>query len=128
MKEYKKKWQINNKQKCRESTRIYQKIKRQNPLFRLNRSTSKAIWASLVDKKGGRHWETLVKFTFDELVAHIEPKFNSKMTWENYGTYWELDHIKPISLCDSFEEAWQLSNLQPLECSINRGKGNRYIG
>ena len=49
------------------------------------------------------------------------------MTWDNYGTYWEVDHIKPLSLCDAFEEAWQLSNLQPLTCSENRSKGNKYV-
>jgi 5-methylcytosine-specific restriction endonuclease McrA len=53
------------------------------------------------------------------------------MTWENYGIYWHIDHIKPLSwfnLETEFKDAWALSNLQPLEATKNLSKGNRYIG
>lgn len=50
------------------------------------------------------------------------------MNWDNYGSFWEIDHYKPISKCSSFHEVWELSNLQPLKCTENRSKGNRYNG
>lgn len=53
------------------------------------------------------------------------------MTWDNYGKYWHLDHIKPLSWFDletEFKDAWHLSNLQPLEATENLSKNNRYIG
>ncbi len=55
------------------------------------------------------------------------------MNWENYAIYWEVDHIKPRSLFKyesiddkEFKECWSLSNLQPLERSINKIKGANY--
>jgi 5-methylcytosine-specific restriction endonuclease McrA len=76
----------------------------------------------------------LVSFSLDELKNHLESLWESWMNWDNRGQWkkdiktWHIDHIKPISLCNSFEEAWQLSNLQPLEAKKNLSKGNRYIG
>lgn len=36
-------------------------------------------------------------YTFDDLKVHLENQFDDVMNWSNYGTYWELDHIKPIT-------------------------------
>ena len=41
------------------------------------------------------------------------------MTWDNHGTYWELDHIVPFSSFDltdaiQFKQAVHYTNLQPL--------------
>lgn len=124
--EIKKRYKIRNRASCLASAREYQRNKRKDPLFRLNRAMSKAVWAWLKSGKGFRHWETFVEFTLSDLIAHLEKKFTSEMNWDNYGTYWEVDHVKPISLCETFEEAWKLNNLQPLTCSKNRSKGNKF--
>lgn len=51
------------------------------------------------------------------------------MNWDNYGTYWEIDHIKPLcqfpATTESVKVVWNLNNLQPLECKYNRSKGGR---
>ena len=49
------------------------------------------------------------------------------MNWENYGTYWEIDHIKPIEMFDftnenEIQECWNYKNLQPLTINENRTK------
>jgi hypothetical protein len=121
--EAKKKWRNANREVYRAMLRDVQKRKRLDPMFRLNQSTSKAI--SLGLRKEGRHWETLVSFTLDELKVHLERRFRDGMTWDNYGPHWELDHIKPRSKCESFHETWELNNLQPLLRFENRSKGNR---
>lgn len=86
---------------------------------------STAIWCWLKKDKGYKHWEVLVEFTKEELIIHLEQQFKLGMTWENYGSYWEVDHIKPVTKCETFEEAWKLTNLQPLTVKDNRIKGNR---
>ncbi len=57
------------------------------------------------------------------------------MTWENYGTYWSLDHIIPQSATPwdsvehpNFKKSWALDNLQPLPRRENAVKGNIYEG
>jgi hypothetical protein len=49
------------------------------------------------------------------------------MSWANYATYWEIDHIKPCSDFDltRLEECvicFALENLRPLTLLINRGR------
>jgi 5-methylcytosine-specific restriction endonuclease McrA len=68
-----------------------------------------------------------------DLIQHLESLFTSEMTWENYGTYWHVDHIKPQSLFvytsmtdDEFKKCWSLSNLQPLEAKENIRKSNKW--
>jgi len=124
-------WQQANPEKVRKIRQKYHcskyQLNRQDPMWRLNRATSKSIWESLKKAKGGRHWEALVGFTLQEMQEHLEGRFQSGMTWENYGVYWEVDHIKPLARCASFEEAWALSNLQPLTTNKNRSKGTKWL-
>ena len=92
---------------------------------------SKAIWDWLKGNKNYRHWETLVGYTMNDLKSHLEKQFYDDMTWENYGQYWHIDHIIPLSWFKDeldFNEAWKLSNLQPLKKFENLSKNNRYIG
>jgi len=51
------------------------------------------------------------------------------MNWENYGSYWEIDHIVPLSAFkitsyedESFKNCWSLKNLRPLQHSVNSSK------
>ena len=92
-----------------------------------------ALYRALKSKKSGRKWELLVGYTVNDLIKHLESKFDDKMSWDNYGSYWEVDHIKPRSLFNyicpedkEFKECWELSNLQPLEAIENMKKGNKY--
>ena len=43
------------------------------------------------------------------------------MNWNNYGTYWEIDHIYPISKGGSFHYI----NTQPLTVLENQVKSNK---
>jgi hypothetical protein len=113
--------------------REYMKCYRQKPGVRLAACISAALVQSLKAAKAGRHWETLVGYTVNELMAHLESKFKPGMSWENQGSYWHIDHIKPQSWFDQlnpeqFKECWALENLQPLEATENIRKGNRWEG
>jgi len=98
---------------------------------KLNSNMSRGISQSLRNNtKAGRHWEALVDFTVDQLKKHLEKLFKPGMTWENQGSYWEIDHKIPIAVFNfktpehlDFKKCWSLKNLQPLETSKNRSKG-----
>lgn len=73
-------------------------------------------------------------YSIDDLKSHLESKFLTGMSWDNYGE-WHIDHIVPdswfnyVSDCDEeFKQCWSLDNLQPLWATDNCSKGNRFAG
>jgi hypothetical protein len=65
--------------------------------------------------------------SISELKVYIESKFQSGMSWNNYGK-WHIDHIKPLVKFDlqdraQFLEACHFTNLQPLWAEQNILKG-----
>nr|CAI9752059.1 hypothetical protein YSBCXYJI_YSBCXYJI_CDS_0157 [Caudoviricetes sp.] len=94
---------------------------------KLNKSISVSINKSLQGFKLGRHWENLLNYTLQQLKEHLESQFTPEMNWDNYGSYWEIDHIIPQNLfnitdenCLDFKICWSLLNLRSLEKSLNR--------
>lgn len=123
-----------NKEKKIKQARIYQRKRRKTDIkFRLDRNLGTAIYLALKKKKAGRKWEILVGYTIEELIKRLEFNFDDKMSWDNYGKYWWIDHKKPRSLFkykesedQEFKDCWCLANLQPLEKIENIKKSNKY--
>ena len=70
--------------------------------------------------------------TMDEYTQYLEQMFTPDMNWDNYGEYWEIDHIKPIDAFDLNEEeqlyeAFKYTNTQPLKKEDNREKSNKLV-
>ena len=112
-----KEWRKKNPDNVRKHARDYTKKRRQTD-FKF---------------KDVKHWEILVDFTLNELIEHLESKFENNMSWENYGK-WHIDHIVPKSYFiyenykdKKFKECWNLKNLQPLWAEENRLKSNSLI-
>lgn len=64
-----------------------------------------------------------------ELVAHLESKFQKGMSWDNYGE-WHIDHIIPCSAFDltnpsHIATCFHYQNLQPLWAADNIRKSNK---
>lgn len=129
--QYKSNWKKVHREQHLAQAREYARNQRKDPYKRVSKNMSKAIWNCLKHNKNHCTWLKFVDFTLGELIQHLEQKFTPEMSWQNYGVYWHIDHIKPISWFDlhtEFKDAWALSNLQPLEASENLSKNNRYIG
>lgn len=111
----------------------YARLRRQNdPKLRIAQTVSRSIAHSLRGRKAGRHWETLVGYTLDDLMRHLESQFLLGMTWERYGEF-HIDHIRPIASFNftspddlEFRQCWALSNLQPLWAEDNMRKGAKW--
>jgi hypothetical protein len=111
--------------------------RRKDPTFRLMLNTKNAIYKAIVRENGGKNGsKTLdsLPYTIEQLKEHLEKQFDENMTWDNYGSYWHVDHIYPQSklpfksLSDkNFELCWSLNNLRPLEASENLQKSNKII-
>ncbi len=64
--------------------------------------------------------------TTTELSTHISDQwYDEKMSWKNYGSYWNVDHIIPVSIGENKSSVSSYSNLQPLTVEENVQKGNK---
>jgi hypothetical protein len=63
----------------------------------------------------------LIGYDVPELLSHLESLFDCKMSFDNFGTYWHIDHIIQRNKfyfdsydSEQFKQCWSLSNLRPL--------------
>ncbi len=126
---------INNKDRLDECRRIRERERRKDPFIKINKNISAQIRSALKEKKNGRHWESIVNFTLNDLINHLESQFREGMAWENYGKGgWHIDHKFPVSWWkfrtpedEDFKRCWALKNLQPLWEKENLSKQNFYF-
>jgi hypothetical protein len=130
-------WNCKNKQRFNDNKKKY--VQNHPEIFksvshRLRHAVSSGIRRILAGKKNGIKWSSLVGYGTEELKKHIEQQFTEMMSWENYGMYWEIDHIIPVASFKintptdvDFKKCWALSNLRPLSVSENRSKKNNIV-
>lgn len=66
------------------------------------------------------------------LKKHLEVNFKEGMNWENYGSYWHIDHIRPcssfdLSIKEEQQKCFHYTNLQPLTAEENHRKSDRKL-
>ena len=131
-KKRRKEWEANlteeGKTALRERMRMWI---RSNPEQVIKRRIHALMSRSLRGNKNGASWESLVGYTTEELMAHLESKFKDGMSWEN-RRMWHIDHIRPVVSFtyrspddQGFKECWSLINLQPLWAFDNMSKGSK---
>ncbi len=123
-------WRLRNLDHARALARKNMARQRATPWGDITQKVFRAMRGAL--RKGGNvqsKYAVALGYTWAALHAHIEAQFTSDMTWENWGTVWEMDHIIPLSatkyqsLDDPlFRQAWCLDNLRPLPKGENRRK------
>ena len=118
-KEYQKEYFQENKKKIYNYKKGYFQ---NNPEVKLTNSMRKKVANEL--NKGFRFMSSTMKYlgcNFNEYSEYLENQFDKNMSWENYGEYWEIDHIIPLSKGGSF----YYTNTQPLTVEENRKKKDR---
>ena len=129
---YKKEYYYKNREKVLEAKRKYENNRlRRDPNFKLSLYLRNRVRGALKGLHKSDATMKLIGCTVEELWKHLESKFESWMTRENYGL-WHVDHIKPCSKFDLIDSAQQricfhYSNLQPLEAIENMKKGAKII-
>jgi hypothetical protein len=130
-KEFLKSRRNDNKDKIKEKKRIYYQNRRKNDsMYRLSHNLRNIIYKSCKSRKSSFRTEKIIGCSFEDFKLHLECKFESWMTWENYGKYngeleygWDIDHIIPLCSAINEEELIKLNhftNLQPLCSKVNR--------
>lgn len=89
-----------------------------DPSFRIRRTLSTRIWHALKGNCESKKTIELLGCGIQNVKTWLESKFQSGMSWNNYGE-WHIDHIIPCNSFDLTKKEEQLkcfhhSNLQPL--------------
>lgn len=137
-----KKWQLANKEYCKERARRYNQRpeikarrneylrnqRKQNHPERLRQNLRRRITGALRGECKAAHTIELLGCSIESLVERLEGLFLPGMTWGNYGRNgWHIDHITPLVSFDLSDPAQQFAachyaNLQPLWAWDNQSK------
>jgi len=115
-KQYQKEYWHKNKKRIYENKKTFFD---KNPEAKMLQKTR--IQVSKEISRGIRFITSTIKYLgcdFEFYKEYLESQFDSNMSWENYGEYWEIDHIIPLNKGGSFHYA----NTQPLSVEKNRIK------
>lgn len=107
----------------RETSEEYKKLRRNL------RASIRVKFKSIIknpNNKNKNKFNNRIGCTIEEYKEHISKyfKFDNKMNWENYGKYWDVDHITPIDYYDltkesEIEKAFNYKNVRALRKSDN---------
>jgi hypothetical protein len=112
----------------------YLERKQTDPAFNILCNSRTRIRDALKGKNKSAKTVELLGCTPEYLKTWLEGQwYDDKMNWENYGTYWHIDHIIPCSSFDLTDpeqqkECFNYMNLQPMIATENLQKGNKIMG
>ena len=121
-------YNISNRNSIQKRHTIYLREKRKSdPNYKIGITCRNRI-KKLV--KGDNKTSKLIGCDTDFLIEWFVSNFTNKMTLDNHGKYWHIDHVIP---CNSFDltkeedlnKCFHWSNLQPLEAKYNLSKGDK---
>jgi hypothetical protein len=127
------KWIVQNKGKVQHYKNNYKLRKRRTMEFRLKERIACSIRNYLYRfnmNKNNIPYSEFINFTIYQLMIYLESQFDNKTNWANYGSYWHIDHVLPLSLYDysdinEIKKSWDLRNLRPLGAKANLSKNNK---
>jgi hypothetical protein len=128
-------YKSNNKEKIKEYMSSYMtpysKSRYQNNLeYKLQKVLRSRLYIALKNEYKQTSAVDLIGCSLEQLKKHLEMQFDDKMNWSNYGSYWEIDHIKQIFNFDlkyfqNQQQCFHYSNLRPLSKLENQKRAKK---
>ena len=137
--ENRKRWNENNKQRHNAATYRWREEnahrhanyvaayqanrKKSDPKFKLLSNMRSLLYNHLTRRNLKKHkkLEQYLCCAFEEFKRYLESKFEPKMTWDNYGSYWSIDHICPCNQAKNEDELIKLQSYKNLRPMITHG-------
>jgi hypothetical protein len=125
---YNQQYNISNRESIQKRHTVYLREKRKSdPHYKISVTCRNRIKKLI---KGEHKSSTLIDCNADFLIEWLSSNFNKKMTLQNHGEYWHIDHVIP---CNSFDltkeddlkKCFHWTNLQPLEAMKNLSKKDK---
>ena len=128
---YNRKYKKENNEKINETRRKYTRKKMEIPEERFKRNLKTLLCIKLKNNKKDKSVFYLGE-NIENIKKWIEFNWNDCMNWENYGTYWEIDHSLPINCFDMKNDedtkiCFSWMNLMPLEKCVNLRKSKKIL-
>ena len=100
------------------------KESKSNPNYRLKKSLAARLRTVILKTDATMNY---IGCNIQYLREWFEYNFTEEMNWDNYGTYWSIDHIIPVSKFDLSNDeeklkCWSWSNLIPVTVKFNSSK------
>ncbi len=120
-------------EEIRRKAREYVKRRCQTePEYKLLHNIRVRLWKALRSKRSYKNNSCLklLGCSISDFKIYLESRFESGMSWENYGRDWHIDHIMPCAIFDLTnpehqKRCFHFSNLQPMWATKNLRKGAR---
>jgi hypothetical protein len=119
---------------CKNCEYLYNKQKRNEVYYKLITNLRNRLYQAVVLKSIKKSDKTLnlIGTSSNHIRNWLEYQFNSKMNWNNYGSYWVIDHVIP---CNSFnlemkneqQKCFHWTNLRPLSNEENSKKSDKIL-
>jgi len=107
-----------------QKTEWCRKESKNNINYRLKKSLASRLRTVLIKNDSTMNY---IGCNIQYLREWFEYNFTLEMNWENYGSYWSIDHIIPVCKFDLTVEdeklkCWNWSNLMPVTVNFNSSK------
>lgn len=123
--EYNKQYNIENTERIQAKHQVYLKNKRETDENYKNRiKLHDAVYQCLTRGIDNARTQSVLGCDHDFFILWMEYQFNNKMSFDNYGTYWHIDHCDPCNTFDLTDKGDQKlcfhwSNTRPLKKTLN---------
>lgn len=122
-------YKANREEKLRKCYEAEKKRLADDPIARLRKSLRVRLKDAMKGNLKADRTMNLLGCNKDWLRKWIEYQFDDKMNWDNYGTVWHLDHVRPCASFDLKDPEQQRicfgwKNIRPLDKSKNMIKSD----
>ena len=103
-----------------------------DPAFKMCKHLRSSLLTALKGRRKEGKTMQILDCDISFFKSWFEYQFDENMSWNNHGTYWHVDHIKPISSCDmsnmcEIKKYFHWTNMQPLHKTENLKKSNKIL-
>lgn len=128
---YDRKYRSLNAEKIKKQKKDWHNKNKDNPEQKIKRNLRRRIHHLVAKTNKSKHTMEMLGCDIDFFMSYLENKFYGNMTFDNYGSVWHIDHIRP---CCSFDLTikenqyicFHYTNLQPLLKEDNLKKGGKF--
>ena len=98
--------------------------------FREKRKWQLALRRYILEKNISQAYAPYFGLDIEQYRKWIELQFTDGLAWDNFGSFWQFDHIVPVAYFDFSNEedlslCWNFINIRVEKLELNKARGNR---